>query len=302
MSYPDGYIRVSTVCDAISRIESESLSYVGGTWAADRAIAVAKEVFDGSWQDYSKFLELYPGSTERDFLTSKWFYNDIRGGVTQTQQAAADRGTVTNLVWDFFWENPSASDMEVHEFMEETFESQRQQAKAAYAEYIQFVELGLVDAKDKKAKPERAYQCDFDEAWQYVCVMLSWLRNQAQYVQLASQFYLQDDDENVCGTCDSVGLWQGMNVVLDLKTSTSDQPKRGHRAQLAKYADMLNKNGAKIESAVVLIVTPEKVVPRMMTTEGFHAGRIDFSMALAILLNGSMRGSFATTKQTQETK
>lgn len=299
MSYPDGYIRVSTVCDAISRIESESLSYVGGTWAADRAIAVAKEVFDGSWQDYSKFLELYPGSTERDFLTSKWFYNDIRGGVTQTQQAAADRGTVTNLVWDFFWENPGASLTEVHNYMEEVYASQREQAKAAYAEYLKFLELGLADSK---SKPERGYQCDLDEVWKYVYTMYKWFKEQTQYVQVASQVYLQDDDEKVCGTCDSVGQWDGMNVVLDLKTSTQDQPKRGHRAQLSKYAEMLNKNGAKIESAVVLIVTPEKVVPRMMTPEGFHTGRIDFSMALAILLNGSMRGSFATTKQTQETK
>jgi len=297
VTYPKGYTRVSTVCDAISRLESEGLTFAGATWAAERAQHVAGEVLTGNWQNYSRFIE-GGGENELGYFKSRWFYNDVKGGVVQRQQASADRGTLCNLLWDAAWEHGIMPPKQAYEFLGDAIETKAEEAKVEYARWQEAVALGLVEGDD--GKPERGYQCTVDEVWQFADPLLRWMREQTIYEQVKSQVYLQDDNLKVCGTCDSVGLWAGKSVVLDLKTSTSAQPKRSHRAQVYKYGHMLTENGVQIEGGMLLIVTPETVSPRMMTEAGFRAGETDFLLALTILNNSSLKGSFETASQTNK--
>jgi hypothetical protein len=301
-AYGNDLIRVSTVCDAISRLESDGLVFAGGSWAAKRAIAVAREVFEGTWTPFQKFQELYDKASPRDYLESDWFKKEIQGGVVQMQQQAADRGTLTNLAWDYLWEAPGAKLPHVIDFVEQCIIERAEQVDLAWQEWQDAVDLGLITPKDKDAKPDRKFQAHLEDVRPFVEQLWKWHKTQSDYEQVSSQGYVENAKLGVCGTYDSVGWWQKETVVLDLKTSTSKQPKRSHRAQLSAYRLMLNEEGANIDSAVVLIVTEEGVYPRKISEQGLQAGLLDFNLALSAIKNASMNGSFDSVSKTKKGK
>ena len=51
--------------------------------------------------------------------------------------------------------------------------------------------------------------------------------------------------------------------------------------------------------AMLLIVTEDKVSPRIFEPEGIKAGLLDFDLALQLLRNDSMKGSFTSAKQSE---
>jgi hypothetical protein len=93
----------------------------------------------------------------------------------------------------------------------------------------------------------------------------------------------------VAGRPDFLGKWNGLKVVGDLKTSSSAQPNRYHRCQLAKYAGMARSNGMNI------IVTPTSVWVRVLSPQGKRLGLLDFRLAHAIYKGDSMKGSYYTS-------
>lgn len=300
--YGNSLVRVSSVCDAISRLESDGLVFAGGSWAAQRAQSVIKEVLDGTWAPCNKFIELYGGSSTDDYLKSDWFRKEVSGGVAQMQQSAADRGTLTNIAWDLFWEHPSTSVSDAMDYLDHEIKARSTAVDLQAKEYEEAVSLGLIDRKDKDARPERKYQAHLSDVEPFVFQLYKWLKEQTIYDQARSQFYLEDPSLGICGTCDSVGLWDGETVVLDLKTSTSAQPKRSHRAQLWAYASMLRMAGIKAQTGVVLIVTAEGVTARRLTPEGLGAGQSDFLLAYSALKNSSLAGSFESANSTTKQK
>jgi hypothetical protein len=293
--YP-GFHRVSAVADSVERLSSDGLMYVGATWAAQRALEITIEILDGvispdvqAWMDWSN------DPNPLNYLKSDWFADSIKAGATRMLQAAADRGTITNNVWDALNRGDVTTVNDATDFALQDIEMRGEESKLSRMQWQEAVDMGLVDPKDKNAKPVRNYQCSEIDVIPFVVSLTKWFIEDGTFGSKECQKFLVDEKRKVVGTCDDIGTWGDMPVVLDLKTSTSPQPKRGARAQVAQYWRML---GSKPDiRPMLLIVTKEKVCPRIFTDKGIKAGLKDFDLALDALNNSSMAECFLTSKQ-----
>jgi hypothetical protein len=275
--------------------------YVGATWASQRAIEIAQELLtDGNVSpEVAKWQEWANEEDAVKFLASDWYADSIKSGATRMLQAAADRGTITNNVWDALNRGEIGNINDATDYAIQDIEMRGEESKLSRAQWQESVDMGLVDPKDKNAKPTRNYQCSEVDVIPFVVSLTKWFLEDGTFGSVKCQEFLVDEKRKVMGTCDDIGTWGEMPVVLDLKTSTSPQPKRGARAQVAQYWRML---GSKADiRPMLLIVTKEKVCPRIFTDKGIKAGLKDFDIALDALNNSSMAECFLTSKQSTVT-
>lgn len=292
--YP-GYFRVSTVADSVARLESDSLMFVGATWSSQRAIEISSELLSGVISpDVEKWLMHNEGKDALEYLSSDWYSGAIKAGATRKQQAAADRGTIVNLVWDGMNRGEVLKTKDVIDYAIELMHERSIEAKLSQQEYREAVELGLVDIKDKSKKPVRNYQCDEEEVANYVAALACWYRD-CPWRHLESQRFMVDEKKKVVGTFDDLGYWGEQKVIADLKTSTSKQPKLYNVVQSAQYWHMAGAD--RSIRPMNIIVTPEGVYPRLLSDQGIKTGLKHFDNALEILKTASMKGLFLTTNE-----
>lgn len=288
--YPgfERFWRVSTVCDALARTESDGLTYAGGTWAAQEASRVCTAILDGNYPHcVQRWLDRQFDANPIDYLKSKEFIDHCKSHAKREQQAAADRGTLTGYVWDMLTDDPTLSVDDSMSFIEERIAQEAETARISMIEYQSAVQMGLIDEKDELLKPKRGYQCSLGEVFPFVLSLITWYPN-CPFISRSKQGFLSDDHLMVCGTYDDHGDWDDMrDMVVDVKTSTSSQPKRYHRAQLAAYKSMMNA-----KHAANVIITPDGVYCRFLDECGERAGYNDFLLALQILKQPSMKNSY----------
>lgn len=296
-AYPgfESYTRVSEVADAVTRFGSDGLMYVGATESAKRASAIATEIVDGVISpEVERWMEFANESDPIKYLGSDWFQQSVKGGVTRWQQGTADRGTIVGKIWDLLTEDATVSYDNCVEFAIQEMDREAEESKLSKAEYEVAISLGSSE-KDLE-KPKRGYQCDLSDVVPYINQLVRWFP-ECPFVSQEKQTFLKDDVLMVCGTDDDFGLWRDRQMILDVKTSSQAQPKPYHRAQLAKYWDM---RGADYEvDCMNLIITPQGVYPRILTTEGRMVGLQDFNDALNVLRRSGMAGHYLSASMSK---
>ena len=291
------YTRVSTVCDAIGRIQGDGLVYAGAEWAAQKAHEIL-----GTW-----FVDgvIHPAAIGFKGPVNEWLATPecraiISGAAKSRQQACADRGTLVDSLWQhMLTADPFMSPSEAVEWCGSELSSWREQSKLDWKTFLQAKEQGLVT---DEAKPPRGPQCSIDDVAPYAESLAVWQGTEGLFTPKGLQVFLADDKSLVAGTADGIGEWCGAPAVVDLKTSTNGAPTSGHRAQLAKYHEMFCRVGGIPPSSVrpyVVIVTPKGVSPRALSDQGIKDGLKDFADALAVIRRASMKGSFMTTRATK---
>lgn len=294
--YP-GYYRVSTVADAVGRLESDGLMHVGSTWASQRALEIANELLEGIISpDVAKWQIANEGKHEHEYFGSQWFANAIKAGATRKQQAAADRGTITNNVWDALNRGEILNVKDAIDYAVQDMDLRNVEAKLSQKEYAEAIELGLVDPKDKTKKPVRNYQCDENDVLPFVIVLATWFKD-APWRSIESQRFMVDEKRKIVGTFDDIGYWGDQKVLADLKTSTSEQPKLYNVCQAAQYWRMAGSD--RSIKPMNIIVTLKGVYPRYLSDEGIKTGLAHFDSALSILKGSSMKGLFLTTNESK---
>lgn len=291
---------MSTVADAIGRTGSDGLMYVGATWASQRAKAIIDELVAGVISpEVESWLAYNDGKEPMDYIASEWFIDSVKAGTKRMQQGAADRGTIVNQLWDELNNGVAMEFDDAIGFVIQKMDEEAEAARLSRIEYEFAVEQGLIDKSDKSAKPKRGYQCELSDVVPYASNLIQWFNSKENvFIPDRRQVFLSDDDSLVCGTCDDIGTWHGLPAVSDLKTSTSAQPKPYNRAQIAKYWQMLGGDANML--AMNIIVTPEGVYPRVLTTQGIIDGLADFDDALRLLRRQSMKGSFKSASQSNK--
>lgn len=249
---------------------------------------------DGVQSPYVKAWHIKnPELPVEHYLASDWFADGVMGGVTRTRQGTADRGTLTNKVWDAMNDGDVGTVVDAISLMEELWDAEAEAARIATVEYNFAYAEGLVDEKDK---PKRGYQCSKDDVAPYVTNLFIWFDSQTNWMPTRRQGLVSCDDKKIVGTYDDLGKWNGVNMLLDLKTATSPQPAIYNMVQLALYWYLLGSRGDV--QAMNLIVTPDGVCPRMLSDRGFTTGLKLAWDALDILNNSSMSGMFKSQKDT----
>lgn len=155
-----------------------------------------------------------------------------------------------------------------------------------YDQWDEAAEMGLTMGDEK---PRRGWQCSFADVLPFAAQLGAWFDTGPDLVIKTLQPQLVCKKSRVAGRPDFLGTWNGLKVVGDLKTSSSSQPSRYHRCQLAKYAGMARSNGMNI------IVTPTSVWVRVLSPQGKRLGLLDFRLAHAIYKGDSMKGSYYTS-------
>jgi hypothetical protein len=296
-AYPgfEDYTRVSEVADAVTRLGSDGLMYVGATESSKRASAIAIELMDGVISpEVEKWMEFNDESDQLKYLASDWFASSVKGGVTRWQQGTADRGTIVGKVWDLLTSDPTVSYDNCVEFALQDMDREAEESKLSRAEYDVAISLGASE-KDVP-KPNRGYQCDLGDVVPYINQLVKWFPD-CPFVSQQKQTFLKDDILKVCGTDDEFGLWRDRPMILDVKTSSMAQPKPYHRAQLAKYWDMRGSD-PDVE-CMNLIITPQGVYPRILTQVGREVGLQDFNDALNVLRRSGMAGHYLPAKESK---
>lgn len=291
-------IRVSRVCDALARLDSDSLVYAGGSWAADRALAINKEVFDGVYPLGADRWCNQTGLTLTDFLVSNEYKQMVSASVAREQQRAADRGTLTNLALDALIEGHASSLDEMADFVNLEIDRNRVEAESLYSEWKAAFDQGLTT---KSQRPERGYQASVDDVLPFLDSLLEFWKDSGLYV-LESQTFVHDD--LVAGTLDYVVDMAGKRMIVDLKTRNASTVRCTDYAQIATYtrlyADGMGLDPSQMKYGGVLICTPEKTVLRFMSQLGYSQGLKDFALALEIVRTRSTAGMFLSASRTKE--
>lgn len=296
-AYPgfENYTRVSEVADAVTRLGSDGLMYVGATESCKRAKFIATEILSGVISpEVQKWMDFNDESDPIKYLASDWYMDAVKGGVTRWQQGTADRGTLVGMVWDMLTDDPTLTYEDSIEFIISEMDREAESAKLSKAEYDVSVELGA-NPKDLD-KPKRGYQCDLSDVVPYVNQLVKWFP-ECPFISKQKQTFLKDDELRVCGTDDDFGVWRDRPMILDVKTSSQPQPKPYHRAQLAKYWDMRGAD-PKID-CMNLIITPAGVYPRILTEIGRDTGLQDFNNALNVLRRNGMAGHYLSAQMSK---
>jgi len=261
------YDRVSAVADCLP----QDMFYAGSDMAAKAAVKIATDVIEGRIEVKAK-----------DWLRSQDYYKATKREATRQKQACADRGTIVGLLFDAICEDGPMEPGEIAQWLEQVFDQRPEEVAMNYLEWDEASEMGLTEGD----KPRRGWQCTFEEVLPFAAQLGAWFATGPDLEVSALQPQLICKKSRVAGRPDFLGKWNGLKVVGDLKTSSSAQPNRYHRCQLAKYAGMARAAGMNI------IVTKTDVRVRVLSPDGKRAGLEDFRLAHAIYKRGSVAGSY----------
>jgi len=266
------YDRVSTIASCLP----QDMFYAGADMASKGAVKIASDVIKG---------HIVVESRER-WLMSENFAKWVKGEATRQKQAAADRGTIVGWLFDAIVQDGPMGPGDIADWLQGVFDQRPEEAAMRYDQWDEAAEMGLTMGDEK---PRRGWQCSFADVLPFAAQLGAWFDTGPDLVIKTLQPQLVCKKSRVAGRPDFLGTWNGLKVVGDLKTSSSSQPSRYHRCQLAKYAGMARSNGMNI------IVTPTSVWVRVLSPQGKRLGLLDFRLAHAIYKGDSMKGSYYTS-------